>query len=437
MNLPTIEPQKGVHGVSVTARRRAMWACLLGSAVEFYEFMIYAFLAAVFAPQFFPASDPLASTLAALAVFGGGYLARPLGGLVFGALGDRFGRRPVLMTTIFLMGGASILMGVLPTYAQVGVLAPILLMLLRLVQGFAAGGEITGALTYIVELAPPKQRAVYGSLPAMGVALGLGTAALVTALCTSIIGPEMSAWGWRIPFLLCIPLTALCLLLRRQLEDSPEFQAIVEQNEVSRSPIRDAIRGDVSNILRVTGLTVGLFGPGLLGKVYIGIYLTQFQGLPAVPVYTALGLLLLGTMGLFPLMGRISERFGRRPVIAIGFTASLVLSVPLFVICARTDNLAVIVPTMLVFIVIEPFISAAVYTSIAELFPTRTRYTCTSIGFNLGTIIAAGIGTYMCGELIVLTDWTAAPGLWGIACALVGLIALGTTGETRGGQLKR
>ncbi|WP_280204982.1 MFS transporter, partial [Nocardia farcinica] len=163
--------------VDPTMLRRAAVASTVGSAVEFYEFTIYGFLAVVFAPQFFPADDPTAATLAALAVFGGGYLARPLGGILFGAWGDRVGRRSVLMATIFLMGGASIAIGLLPTYATAGLLAPALLLVLRLVQGLSAGGEFTGAQTYIVEMAPSRRRGVYGSLPALGIGLGFAVAA--------------------------------------------------------------------------------------------------------------------------------------------------------------------------------------------------------------------------------------------------------------------
>ncbi|PXY19266.1 MFS transporter [Prauserella muralis] len=422
--------------VSPTSRRRAMWASMLGSAVEFYEFTIYAYLAVVFAPLFFPAGDVFASTLAALAVYVGGYVARPVGGLIFGALGDRFGRRPVLMTTIFLMGGAASLVGLLPTYDQIGVLAPILLVVLRLVQGFSAGGELTGALTFIVESAPPNRRAVYASLPALGVAIGLGLAALVTAASSAIFTSSMESWGWRVPFLLSIPLTAACFLLRRRLEDSPEFQAILAAKEVTRTPIRNALRGHLPDILRITGLTVGLLAPSVLGKIYLGVYLIQTQKMSPVPVYATLGGLILLTAALIPVMGRVSERIGRRPIALIGFTAYLLLSLPLYMFVASTTSLAAVAPAVLVFLAIEPFMAAAVYATVSELVPARTRYTATSIGFNLGTIVAVA-GPYVCGQLILMTNWDAAPGVWGIAGALLGLLTLAVTRETRGEQLAR
>lgn len=424
--------------VDPTMLRRAAVASTVGSAVEFYEFTIYGFLAVVFAPQFFPADDPTASTLAALAVFGGGYLARPLGGILFGAWGDRVGRRSVLMATIFLMGGASIAIGLLPTYATAGLLAPALLLVLRLVQGLSAGGEFTGAQTYIVEMAPTRRRGVYGSLPALGIGLGFAVAALVVATTNAALdGAQMSDWGWRLPFLLCLPMTVGCLFLRLRLEDSPEFAAIVAGAEVTRTPVRDVLRGHLPDVLRVAGLTIAVLGPGFLAKLYLGIHLVQISDLDPVHVYTLLGVLLLVTAALFPVMGQLSDRLGRRPIARAGFAASALLSLPLFLVVDATTNLWLIAPILLLFTAIEPFVSASVYTTFAELFPGRTRYTGTSLGFNLGTIVAAGFGPYVCGQLITATGWHAAPGLWGTACAVLGLLVLTRTRETSRAALAR
>ncbi|MCV7066247.1 MFS transporter [Mycolicibacterium farcinogenes] len=423
--------------VSPTLRRAAV-ASSVGSAVEFYEFTIYGFLAVVFAPQFFPADDPAASTLAALAVFGGGYLARPAGGILFGALGDRLGRRSVLMATIFLMGVASTLIGVLPTYTSVGLAAPVLLLVLRLLQGVSAGGEFTGAQTYIVEMAPPHRRGLFGSLPALGIGLGFASAALVVAATTATLDhQQMVDWGWRLPFLLCLPMTIGCLFLRLRLEDSPEFVAIVENAEVTRTPVRDVLSRHLGDVLRVAALTIAVLGPGFLVKLYLGIHLVQAQGFDPVAVYSMLGTVLVISAGLFPLMGHVSDRRGRRPIAAIGFAASALLSLPLFLVVDHAPRLWVLVPIVLLFSAIEPFVSAAVYTTLAELFPGRNRYTGTSIGFNLGTIVAAGFGPYLCGQLVAATGWNTAPGLWGTACAVLGLLVLVRTSETSGGRLAR
>ncbi|MEU0510858.1 MFS transporter [Amycolatopsis sp. NPDC006125] len=420
------------------ALRRAAVASTVGSAVEFYEFTIYGFLAVVFGPLFFPSGDAAASTLSALAVFGGGYLARPLGGILFGALGDRIGRRSVLMATIFLMGGASTLIGVLPTYAQAGLVAPLALLVLRLVQGLSAGGEFTGAQTYIVEMAPPRRRGALGSLPALGIGLGFGVASLVVALLSTVLTAEqLSDWGWRLPFLLCLPLTIVCLFLRLRLEDPPQFTEIVAKAERTRTPVRDVLRGHLRDVLRVAALTVATLGPGFLAKLYLGIHLVQVKDFRPATVYGLLGVVLLATAALFPVMGQVSDRRGRRPIARAGFAAFAVLSLPLFLVVDGTSSLAVILPVVLVFAAIEPFVSAAVYTTFAELFPARTRYTGTSIGFNLGTIVAAGLGPFLCGQLVAWTGWGAAPGLWGTACALLGLLVIAMTRETGRAGLAR
>lgn len=416
--------------VSDLTRRRALRASLVGTVVEYYEFTIYGFLAVVFGPLFFPSASPAAATLSALTVYGAGYLARPLGGVVWGVLGDRFGRRPILMATLLLMGVASSLIGLLPTYASIGLAAPILLLALRLLAGFSAGGEWAGALTYITEMAPPRKRGLYGSVPAMGVGIGFLSAALVVALVSGS-GIDMSTWGWRIPFLACIPLTVICVALRYRLEDSPEFTAIAESAEgVSRTPVRDTLRQHPLDVLRVIALTIGVLGPSTLGKLYIAIYLVQEKDFPPVQVYTLLGLALAATVWLFPVMGAKSDAIGRRPVAWLGLSASVLLPVPLFLYVDSAGSLWAILPVLLVYLLVEPFVSAAVFTSVAEFFPARTRFTGISIGLNLGTIVAAGFGPAIATSLVAATGWAGAPGVWGAACAVIGLGALAVTRET-------
>ncbi|BBY86611.1 MFS transporter [Mycolicibacterium tokaiense] len=421
-----------------TTLRRAAVASLAGSAVEFYEFTIYGFLAVVFAPLFFPSSDPTASTLAALAVFGGGYLARPLGGIIFGALGDRVGRRSILLATIFLMGGASTLIGVLPTYAQAGLVAPLLLLVMRILQGVSAGGEFAGAQTYIVEMAPERRRGLYGSLPVFGAGLGFASAALVVALAyASLDADQMREWGWRAPFLLCLPLTLACLFLRLRLEDSPEFKAMVADAKVTRTPVRDVLRTQWADVIRMAFMTIAVLGPSFLVKVYMGIHLVTVKDLPPAQVYTVLGLVLLATALLFPVMGKLGDRRGRLPIIKVGYAAYLVLSVPLFLVVNASTNWWQLIPALVVFAVIEPVVAGSVYTSFAERFPGRVRYTGTALSFNLGAIAAAGFGPYICGQLIASTGWAASPGLWGSLCALLGLVAVLRSRETSQVELAR
>jgi MHS family proline/betaine transporter-like MFS transporter len=411
-------------------RRRAVRASLVGTVVEYYEFTVYGFLAVVFGPLFFAVSSPVAATLSALTVYGAGYLARPLGGVVFGALGDRLGRRPVLMATLLMMGVSSALIGMLPTHASIGPAAPVLLLVLRLFQGFSAGGEWAGALTYVSEMAPPRKRALYGSIPAMGVGIGFISAALMVALVAST-GVSMSTWGWRIPFLVCVPLTAVCVALRFRLEDSPEFKAITRTaGGVSRTPVRETLRRHPLDVLRVAALTIGVLGPSILGKLYLSVHLVQVKKFPPVEVYFLLGLAFAATVWIFPVMGMKSDARGRRPIAWIGLSAAAVLPVPLFLYVDAASSALVVVPALLIYLVVEPFVSAAVFTGFPELFPTRTRFTGVSIGLNLGTIVAGGFGPAIAASLDTSTGWAGAPGLWGSACALIGLSALAVTRRT-------
>ncbi|WP_342661756.1 MFS transporter [Rhodococcus ruber] len=403
----------------------------MGSAIEYYEFTAYGFLAVVFAPLFFPTDNPAAATLSALAIFGGGYLARPLGGVVFGALGDRLGRKPVLLVTIFLMGFASMAIGLIPTYAQIGLIAPLLLLLLRVLQGLSAGGEFTGAQTYIVEMAPPKKRGVYGSLPALGICIGFASGALMVGAVTLFTTPEqMTSWGWRIPFLVCIPLTVVCLLIRRHLEEAPGFQEISEREETAKNPVRDVLRSHFPAVLKVIGLAIAILGPAFLGKLYMAIFLVQERGLDKATVYFTLGGLLALSACAYPVMGSLSDRIGRRPLVLAGCAAYLVMSLPLFLVTTSTSSLWAVAPVLLCFVLIEAAMSGAVYTTIAELFPEKVRYTGTSVGFNIGAIIAAGFGPYISAQLVAATGSQISPAFWGIGCALLGIIVYFTLAET-------
>ena len=223
------------------SHRRVILASAVGSALEWYDFFIYGMAAAlVFGELFFPQSDPAVGTLLAFATFGVGFFARPFGGLVFGRLGDRIGRKPVLVITLMLVGGGTFLIGLLPTYDTIGVWAPILLVILRLIQGLGAGAEYGGAVIMAVEHAPPGKRGLFGSWAPIGVTVGNLLAAGVFALFSSLPREEFLAWGWRIPFLLSVVLIAFGFYIRSRVSETPVFSEIAAHNKAARSPVRDA-----------------------------------------------------------------------------------------------------------------------------------------------------------------------------------------------------
>jgi MHS family proline/betaine transporter-like MFS transporter len=301
-----------------TTARRAAIAGGVGTLIEYYDFAVYGFLAVIIAPLFFPSTSPGVSILATLAVFGVAYVARPLGGIFFGRLGDRKGRRHALVITVVCMGVACGILGLLPTHSSVGVLAPVLLVIIRLAQGFSAGGEIGGAATYIAESAPPNRRGFFGSFTPVGSTLGFAVAAAVVGLVALITTDEqMSSWGWRIPFLLALPLAFVCLRVRLKLEDSPEFEEMAAKNEVAKSPLSDVVKKQPWSVLRVVGIAIAMNGSGYIGLTYFSVYLINDLGFSKDSVYWTSAVAIALACATFPLSGMLTDRFGRKPVLLL------------------------------------------------------------------------------------------------------------------------
>jgi len=255
--------------------RRAALAGMLGTVVENYDFVMYAFVLVYTAPVFFPGGDPTTAILTSLLVFGVGFVARPLGGIVFGRIGDRRGRRFTLLFTVGLMGFATVLIGVIPGYASIGVWAPVLLVVARLAQGLSAGGEVIGAATYVIESSTPGRRGLFSSATPLGAVLGTALAPAVVGLCTVVLGAgTMAAWGWRVPFLISLPLTIGCLLFRLRIEESPEFADLVRHEDRAVAPVKEAIRGYWRQVILAGVLALVILFAGYTFNAYLPIYMT-------------------------------------------------------------------------------------------------------------------------------------------------------------------
>ena len=419
------------HGASAAPRRVAA-AGLLGTVIEYFDFSIYTYLAIYFSPLFFATTDPTTALLAALAVFGSAYLMRPLGGLVLGALGDRIGRRPVLVLTILGMGIAATGIGVLPTYQSIGLAAPVLLLVFRLAQGFSAGGEQIGASTYVVEAAPVRSRAVYGAVVPIGQVSGFAFAALTVAVVSSLLTrEEMAAWGWRIPFLLCAPLTLFCLWLRLRLEDSPTFRALADKAQIAKAPIREALRTQWRNIVRVAVIAFAINAPVFLGLIYMSTYLVQGKHFAPTSVYITTAVALLLSAVFYPLSGLLAERFGRRRILLTGATAYVFLTYPFLMLVDASTSLFVIGVALVAYLAIYSTLGGTALTVFAELFPTRVRFTAAALGNNVGVVLAGGVGPYLAAQLVVSTGNPLSPAFWGIGASLIGIVAILLTPETR------
>ncbi|MGX7728114.1 MFS transporter [Rhodococcus sp. 2H158] len=321
-------PPNTTSGPSRADSRRASRAAFVGTLLEYYDFSLYASAASiVFASVFFTGSSPFLGTLQAVATFAVGFLVRPVGGVILGSLGDRIGRKKILVFTMLLMGGATLLVGLLPSYAQIGWAAPALLVFLRILQGIGASGEYGGAALVAVEFAPEKRRGLLGSLPGMGAALGgvLGTLSLL--LVSALMSQEaFLAWGWRIPFLLSVVILAYGLWLRRALPETPAFREIKESDALSKSPILDVIRQQPRALLTVLVMTIGQTGIGYFYIVFMGTFGTNQLGFGRTEVLVGLIAAQLTNTVLIPLFGALSDRVGRQPVIIFGFLYSAVFA---------------------------------------------------------------------------------------------------------------
>ncbi|MBK1787409.1 MFS transporter [Prauserella cavernicola] len=411
--------------------RRASLAAAVGTAIEYYDFAIYGYLAVVLAPLFFPGQDGLVGLLGTLGVVASGFLARPLGGLFFGRLGDRHGRKTVLLATVLVMGVATTLTGLLPTYASIGVSAPILLTLLRILQGFSAGGEIGGATSLSTESAPSRRRGLFGSATSVGISLGLaGAAATVGTLSSLLTAEQMSAWGWRVPFLIAAPLLAGAVLYRMRVEDSPLFLQMVEENAPAQAPVKEVVRTHKASVLRIVAIAYSTMTTGGIASVYILVHLSAVLEYPLTGALWLVVFIVLVPLALTPLAGAMSDRFGRRRILAGSMITFVVLAIPCFW-AMQQGSLALAIGAALILNLPFSVQQGVVYAQYSELFPTRVRYTGVSLGFNIGGVLGSGLVSLISTWLVAVTGITMAPAFYIIVAAAIGLAVVATMSETR------
>ncbi|HEY3687528.1 MAG TPA: MFS transporter [Streptosporangiaceae bacterium] len=367
-------------------------ASIIGNTIEFYDFTIYATLTAlVFTRLFFPAHDPLVGTLLSFGAFAAGFLARPIGGIVFGHFGDRLGRRNTLMWSLGVMGVATFLIGLLPTYASVGVTAPILLTVLRVVQGFGIGGEWGGAVSLMVESAPPRRRGLYGSLVQTGSGLGIILSSLtVSALLAFCTPAQLLAWGWRVPFLVSLVLVGVGVVVRWQISESPAFRATAGRARAVKVPLWETLRRHPRNVLVATGLHVSDAAFGFLMGVFTISYVTNQLHLPNK---IAVDMNLVGAV--FYLVatvvgGAVSDRVGRRRAYLV-FAALMIPAVFVFFWLLGLGS----VPLLFVAGALAQTVLGLVYgiqaAFFSELFSTEVRYSGISLGFQLATVLGGAL----------------------------------------------
>ena len=403
------------------SHRRVMMASAVGSALEWYDFFIYGMAAAlVFGDLFFPKLESTAGTLAAFATFGVGFFARPFGGMVFGHLGDRIGRKPVLVITLMLVGVGTFLIGLLPTYNSAGIWAPIMLVTLRLVQGFGAGAEYGGAVILAVEHAPAGKRGLFGSFAAIGVNIGLLLATGVFALVSSLPQEDFLSWGWRVPFLLSIILIIVGFYIRSRVSETPVFSQIAAKSKAARSPVKEAFLKHPREFLVVFGARLAENGLGYLYPVFTLNYMTKTLGLPKSNVLS--GIMLAYAISLFtvPMFSALSDRIGRRPVYGAAALFSAAFAFPFFLM-VNTGSTPLIWLALILAISIGVsgmFGPQAAY--FAEMFGAKLRYSGFASARELGSLLAGGPAPFVASLLLA----SAGGQPWGVAGYMVVLALL-------------
>ncbi|WP_374368351.1 MFS transporter [Dongia sp.] len=402
----------GGHTGGDRGLRRVVVASVIGATIEWYDFFLYGIVAGiVFNKLYFPADDPVVSILLAYTTFAIGFVARPLGGVIFGHFGDKIGRKSMLVLTLMIMGVATVLIGLLPTYEQIGIAAPILLLLLRIAQGLGIGGEWGGAVLMAYEYAPKTKRGYYASLPQIGLAIGLCLASGVTALTSQLPDDQFMAWGWRIGFIASFVLVAVGLYIRLRILETPEFEKVKATQSEAKIPIVDAIRDYPKNILLgmgaryIDGVFFNVFA------VFSIVYLSKYVHVPGteefVPRTTALWVVAISALVMIfsiPFFGKLSDRWGRPKTYAIGSLLLALVTYPAFWVMSSGDPIMIGLALIIPFGIIYAMCYGPEAALFSDLFDARVRYTGISFVYQFSGIFASGITPIIATYLITAGD---------------------------------
>jgi MFS family permease len=408
-------------------KKKVAIGCSIGATIETYDFIGFGTAAALyFNHVFFPATDPLSGTLLSFATLGIGFAVRPLGGIIGGYLGDRIGRKPVLVGSLLLMGIATVLIGVLPTYQQVGVWAGILLVAVRVVQGLAFGAEWGGAILMCFEHAPWRKKGLYTGITQAGFPVGL----LLANFAFLVSVPLGDQWAWRVPFLLSAVLIVVGILIRLKIEESPEFEELKEEGEISKNPLLEVLRDDWRNVLRAFCLRIAETAGYAVSVTFILSYLSS-QKLADRPT-TLTALMIAAALGIVAtiLWGALTDRVGRRPVYLLGTALTVVWGVPLFLVVNTGTAIAIIIAFVVSYTICQNSLAGVQGAWFSELFAAKTRTTGASLAYQLSAVVS-GFTPLVATALFAGVGWIG-PALLFSAYGLLGLIAALVTRETWG-----
>jgi MFS transporter, MHS family, shikimate and dehydroshikimate transport protein len=433
----TITAAAPMENIARSRMNSIVFASCFGTIIEWYDFLIYATAATlVFNKAFFPTFDPLASTLAALGTYAVGFLGRPLGGALFGHFGDRLGRKSMLVLTLFIMGLSTFCIGLLPTYASIGVLAPILLIVLRIVQGVGLGGEWGGASLTVLEHAPAEERGFYASFVQIGFPIGLVLASLVFALVTKLPDADFASYGWRIPFLISIVLLGVGTFVRARVPETPVFERLKKRDGLSRNPVGEAVGKNTRTFLIAVGLKLSEVSWVYLLTVFVVGYATTRLGLPKPMMLDAVMYAALLELVSLPLFGWLSDRIGRRPLYILGALFTIAFAFPLFWMVESKSTALIFAAVMIAMNFGHGMMFGPESAYFPELFGSRVRYSGASIGFQVSAAIGGGFAPIFATAMAGYFGGTTGVSIMMIVLALITLAAALAARETRGSPLE-
>lgn len=406
--------------------KKVLIASLTGSSIEWFDYFLYGTAAAlVFNKIFFPMVDPVIGLILSYLSFSLTFFIRPIGGVLFAHIGDRIGRKKTLVLTLSLMGGATVMIGLLPTYDMIGMWAPALLILMRIIQGMGIGGEWGGALLLAYEYAPEKRKGFFGSIPQAGVTIGMLMATFIVSLMTLFSEADFLSWGWRIPFLLSSVLVLLGLWIRKDIDETPDFQRVKASGQVAKAPLRDTLKHHWREVLIAAGLKVVETAPFYIFSTFVVSYATStltYQKSQALEAVT-LGALVATIM--IPLMGLLSDKVGRQRMYAISVFVLGLFIVPWFMLLNTGTTWGIVLATVIAFGVLWAPVTAVLGTLCSEIFSANVRYTGITLGYQLGAALAGGTAPLIATGLLAKYDGDWVPVAWYLAVTVtISLIAI-------------
>lgn len=408
--------------------RAPIIAGAVGNMMEWYDFAVFAYFADVISDVFFPGNS--AALLYTFATFGVGFVMRPLGGIVFGYFGDKVGRRSMLTVSVTVMAFATFAMGLIPSYATIGIWAPVLLVVFRLAQGFSVGGEYAGSTSFIVEYANPRHRGLIGSLQSVSVFVSLLAGSGAGTLITSTLSkPAVHSYGWRIPFLVGVLVGAAGLYLRLKIDDTPEFRKLKEARAVSSAPLRDVGRNELRAMGHVLGLGTFFTVAFYLLLTYLPTYLSKELAMAVPTSLVVTSIAIAWATVLVPIAGALSDRVGRKPLLLASAGSFILLTYPLFMMMTA-GSMTLIMSAILILMVPLSLLYGTAPTAFTELFPTNVRYSGFSVPYNIATAAFGGFAPFIATLLIKVTGDRLSPTFYLIAAAIVGLLTVLTFRET-------